>query len=123
MKRSQKPSLSSFAGSVWHEPLPLEFAREPEALVRLLDAALKAAGVPVDPTDTLVTTRVLLAPKAALVVLGNERPSDAKRRVRVDGRVFEVPVLAYRARFVLIERPSGRVIAATPGAAVTPVGG
>jgi hypothetical protein len=122
MRRSLKPSLSSFGGNVWHEPLPLEFAREREPLTRLLEASLKAAGVAVDATDTLVTTRVLLAPKAALVVLTNERPSDARRKVTVGGRAYDVAVPAFRARLVLIDRATGKVVVATPGEAVKPVG-
>jgi hypothetical protein len=122
MRRSLAPSLSSFGGNVWHEPLPLEFARETEPLARLLAAALKAAGVAVDPTESRVTTRILLAPKAALVVLANERPSDARRRTTVFGKAYEIPVSAYRARLVLIERGTGRVLAVTPGDPVTPVG-
>ena len=122
MRRSLAPALSSFGGNVWHEPLPLEFARETEPMARLLAAALTAAGVAADPTDSLVTTRVLLAPKAALVVLANERPSAARRRVAVFGKAYEVPVAAYRARLVLIERATGRVVAVTPGAPVTPDG-
>jgi hypothetical protein len=122
LRRSLAPSLSSFGGNLWHEPLPLEFARETEPLARLLAAALAAAGVEADPTDSLVTTRVLVAPKAALVVLANERPSDARRRVRVGRKIYEVPVAAYGARLVLIERSTGRVLVVTPGAPVTPVG-
>jgi hypothetical protein len=80
---------------------------------------LKAAGVGIDPSDTLVTSRVLLAPKAALVVLVNERPSDAKRRVGVEGRTYDVPVRAFRARLVLVERATGRILATTPGEPVT----
>jgi hypothetical protein len=122
MRRSLGASLSSFGGNVWHEPLPLEFASETEPLARLLAAALEAAGVEANPTDSLVTTRVLLAPKAGLVVLANERPSDARRRVGVLGKTYEIPVAAYRARLVLIERSTGRVLVVTPGDPVTPVG-
>jgi hypothetical protein len=121
MRRGLGPSLSSFGGSLWHEPLPLEFARETEPLARLLTAALAAAQVETSPTDSLVTTRVLMAPKAALVVLANERPSDARRRVTVLGKGYEIPVAAYGSRLVLIERVSGRVVVATPGSPVVPV--
>jgi hypothetical protein len=122
MRRGLGPSLSSLGGNLWHEPLPLEFARETEPLARLLGAALGAAGVEANPSDSLVTTRVLLAPKSALVVLANERPSDARRRVTVLGRAYEIPVAAFGSRLVLIQRPSGRVVVATPGSPVVTVG-
>jgi hypothetical protein len=103
---------------VWHEPLPLELAREREPLARLLEAALDAAGVPTHPSDVPVAARVLLAPEAALVVCVNETAAEAVRRVTVDGASFNVPVKAYRARLALVERRTGRVLAATPGEAL-----
>lgn len=120
VRRSEKPELASFDGAVWHEPLPLELARQREPLVRLLEAALFAAAVDTHPSTVPIAARVLLAPKAALVVVVNETASDAVRRVHVDGAVFDVPVRAYRARLALIERRSGKILVATPG---QPVGG
>jgi len=119
IRRSTKPDLASFEGSVWHEPLPLELAREREPLARLLEAALAAAAVPTHPSEVPVVARVLLAAKAALVVCVNETAADAVRRVTVDGASFDVPVKAYRARLALVERKTGRVLALTPGEALT----
>ena len=119
IRRSNNPELSSFDGNVWHEPLPLELARQREPLARLLDAALRSAGVPTQPSRVPVAARVLYAPRAALVVCVNETPDEAQRRVVVDERAFEVPVRAYGARLALIERETGRIRAATPGGAIT----
>ena len=105
---------------MWHEPLPLDFARETEPLDALLAAALKAAGVPTHPAGDGVAARVLLAPKAVLVACVNETPSAARRRVVVEGRPLEVPVEPFRSRLVLFERGTGRVIAATAGERVGP---
>ena len=114
-RRSLGPELASFEGVVWHEPLPLELARDREPLARLLEAALAAAGIATSPSPVPVAARVLLAPTAALVVCVNETADDATRRVRVDGVALEVPVKAHRARLALVERRTGRVIVATPG--------
>jgi hypothetical protein len=115
LKRGTKASPAVLAGAIWHEPLPLDFARETEPLDALLSAALKAAGVATHPTPDGVAARVLLAPKAVLVACVNETPRPARRRVLVDGKPVDVPVEAYRSRLVLFERGAGKVLAATPG--------
>lgn len=114
-RRSLKTEPLVFAGNVWHEPLPLELARERQPLLRLLEAAVQAAGVATDPSSTPIASRVLLAPRAALVICVNETAEDARREVRVDGAAFGVPVRAYGARMVLIDRRERAVVAATMG--------
>jgi hypothetical protein len=68
LRRGTKASPVALIGSVWHEPLPLDFAREAEPLDALLAAALKAAAVPTHPAGDGVVARVLLAPKAVFVL-------------------------------------------------------
>ena len=70
------------------------------------------------PSDVPVAARVLLAPKAALVVCVNETAADAVRTITVDGVTLRVPVHASGARLALLERPDGRVVCATPGSAI-----
>jgi hypothetical protein len=118
LRRGLNPELSSFDGNVWHEPLPLELARQREPLARLLEAALRSAGVPTQPSSVPVAARVLRAPRAALVVCVNETPDDTRRRVIVDDLVLSVPVRAFGGRMALIEPGTGRVLAATPGDAI-----
>ncbi len=120
LRRAARAEPAAFEDGLWHEPLPLEFAREPDALAGLLGAALEAAGVPAHPSATRVAARVLLAPKALLAVCVNETPLLASRVVRIAGRPVAIPVEAGRSRLVLFERSTGRVLAATPGAAVEP---
>ncbi len=120
LRRGAKESPSALAGNVWHEPLPLEFARETEPLDALLGAALKAAGVPTHPGDGGVLLRVLVAPKAVFVVCVNESPSPARRAVVVQGKTVQVPVEALRSRLALFERGTGRLVAATPGEPIAP---
>jgi hypothetical protein len=120
IERSLKPEPAGFIANVWHEPLPLEFARQREPLVRLLEAALRAAAVPIDPcSGTPIASRVLYAPRVALLVVVNETAEDAVRRVCVDGLSLDVPVRAFGARMGLVDRRNGELIAATAGAAVS----
>jgi hypothetical protein len=111
LRRSGKPSLEALEGNVWHEPLPLELARQEAPLIGLLGEALAAAGVESSHSATNVSARVLKAPRAALVVCVNETSVDAVRRVSVEGRAMEVAVPAGRAQLLLVERASGRVLA------------
>jgi hypothetical protein len=120
LRRGTEASPVALTGNVWHEPLPLDFARETEPLDALLAAALKAAGVPTHPAADGVSARVLLAPKSVLVVCVNETPSAARRRVLVEGRAVDIPVEALRSRLVLFERGTGKVVAATAGERVEP---
>lgn len=125
VRRAERPSVASLTGGVWHEPLQLELAREREPLVKLLGAALAAAAIPTSPGDWGLAARTLVAPRAALVVVVNERPEPAVRRVMVDGHGFDVPVAALASRLVLVERGGaagggGRIVASTPGEAVAP---
>jgi hypothetical protein len=115
LRRASHTSPQQRSGLLWHEPLPLELAREAEPMAALLGAALGAAQVPTSPSDTNVVARVLSAPRAHLVVCVNETAEDAVRRVQVEGRALDVPVPAGRSRLVLVERAGGKVLAATPG--------
>jgi hypothetical protein len=115
IRRALRPEPEGFAHNVWHEPLPLELARQREPLVRLLGAALDAAGVSNDASSVPVAGRVLYAPRAALLVVVNETPEDAQRRLRVDGHGYTLPVRAYGARLALVDRKARAVVAATPG--------
>lgn len=117
--RSGAPVLDELTGRVWHAPLPLDFAREEEPLAELLGETLAAAGVEVHPSPARVAATVLRMPRALLAVVVNESAEDARRRLTVEGRTIEVPVLAGRSRLVLFERGSGRVLAATAGEAPT----
>ncbi|HEX9187454.1 MAG TPA: hypothetical protein VGB87_10300 [Vicinamibacteria bacterium] len=118
LRRGTKASPTALAGTVWHEPVPLDFARETAPFEALLAAALKAAGVATHPGEGGVATRVLVSPKAVLVVCVNEGPTRARRRVTVAGRPIEIPVEAFRSRLVLCEPETGRILAATPGAPI-----
>jgi hypothetical protein len=90
------------------ETLPVEYAREDEPLVALLHDALS-----IPSTDGGVTVRLLDAPRAVLAVFVNESAHDAQRRITIAGRAIDVAVPAGRARLMLFERETGKVLADT----------
>ncbi len=105
-------------------PSPIEFSRDRSALFAALLSELEAARIPVHLRELPpIASRVLLTPRAALVACANEANEDIDGEVHVEiagkDRALAVPVPAGRARLVLIERATGRVIAATPGAPIT----
>ncbi len=120
LRRASGPSPVALAGTVWHEPLPLDLARETEPLAALLGAALDRAGVSTHPGTGGVAARLLVAPRAVLAAVVNESPSETARRVDVEGTPVDIPVGPLRARLVLFERGTARVIAATRGDPVLP---
>lgn len=119
VRRAERPSVAALAGSVWHEPLPIELARDREPLVRLLDAALRAASVPTSPGEWGVAARALVAPRSVLIAVVNERPERTVRRINADSRTFDVPVAGLGARLAIVERGNGRIVASTPGDPIT----
>ncbi|MEO1086199.1 MAG: hypothetical protein AAFY88_18320, partial [Acidobacteriota bacterium] len=104
------------SGAVWHEPLPLDHAREEGPLVALLEAAYAQAGVPMHPSESRVAARVLTGPRSHFAVLVNEGGDDLRRRVNIEGQDISIHVEAGRSALVLFEKGSGRVLAQTAGA-------
>jgi hypothetical protein len=113
LARSVAPPLLTLSGNVWHEPLPLEHARENEPLAALLREALGAAGVETNPTEVPVTTRLLYAPRSVFAVIINENARDVTRRLRVAGLNVDIRVPAGRTRLVLFNRATGEIITQT----------
>ena len=100
------PLVEPLEGNIWHEPLPLEFAREEEPLRALLGEALAAAKVPVHGSGLPLTVRVLNTKKSALLIGVNEGSAEATRAVDVDGHQLGLRVapglsqlLAHRPRY------------------------
>jgi len=85
----------------WHEPLPLEFAREDEPLVALLGRALRDAGVATHATKPCELVRVLEGPRATMTVSVN------------DGSGEVVLILTDRATNRVLTSSSNRAAAAS----------
>jgi hypothetical protein len=99
------------ATGLWHEPLPLDLAREEEPLREVLAAALRAAGAATSPATQPLTATVWRTPHGALITVVNETAADGTRRITVDGRDFDVVVAAGRARCVFVDRRTGAIVA------------
>jgi hypothetical protein len=118
LRKGARASFGEAVPHILHEPLPIEFGREREPLVALLAETLARAGLPASmPSPDRLTTRVLVAPRAALVVAVNESARGATASIKVDGRAMSVSVAAGRARLMLMERGNGRILCATGGTA------
>lgn len=107
-------NLRETAPNVWHEPLPLEFAREQEPVVQRIGLLLQLAGMPATASREPIASRVLLAPRAALVVVVNETSDYVQKAVTVERWRVTVELQPGRAALVLVERATGRIIATTP---------
>ena len=103
---------SSLPRTEWHEPLPLEYARESEPFLALMRNALNAAGVATHPSDAGVTARLLYAPRSIFGVFVNDTTTDAMRRVMINGARVDVLVPAGGSRLVLWDR-AGKMIVET----------
>ncbi|MEM7585329.1 MAG: hypothetical protein AAF560_18210 [Acidobacteriota bacterium] len=114
LRRSVRPGLRR-NGNVWHEPLPLDHAREDDPVVALVATALDTAGVATHPSPTGIAARVLSGPNSHFAVLVNEGGQDLRRTLRIEGRQVSIHVAAGRSSMVLFARGSGEVLASTPG--------
>jgi len=101
-------------------PLPVELSDDEMATAAVYRAALQlatiapAAGIEVTPA-TGVLVRPLVFKDAILVVVSNETDREAVVRVRVPGAAqpVRITVPSERARMVLVERKTGRVVGTT----------
>ena len=114
LRRSTDAS-SKARGNIWHEPLPLEFARETVPLSRLLGAALESAGIETQPSEAPVAARLLWAPRAVFAILVNEGAEPASRTLNVVGRSWNVPIAPGRSRLLLFDRQTGDLLVANHG--------
>ncbi|MGH9457371.1 MAG: hypothetical protein ACRD2J_06990 [Thermoanaerobaculia bacterium] len=111
--RSLAPPLDRFEGNVWHEPLPLEHAREDEPLVALLAAAFEGARIETHPSTSGIAARLLHTPSVTFAVLVNETARDGERAITVAGREVLLRVPAGRSRLMLFDRGTAEVLAST----------
>ncbi|MFN0205360.1 MAG: hypothetical protein ACKVS6_03500 [Planctomycetota bacterium] len=112
LRRSNKTEPINFKNPIWHEPLPVEFARERQALRQLLHAAIVNAGIEIPSLSNIgVSTRVLETQKVSLIMCVNETSAGAEKLVKTAGRDVKVNVAAGRSRFLLIDKQSGSVLA------------
>ncbi len=119
LRKSDAPQLDSLKGNILQEALPLEYASQRAPLIALLDSVLKYAGVRVHRYSTPVASRVLDTGNYSLVVLVNESSANSDRDIFAGTHEYSVSVEAGRTRLALIDRSSGKIIAATEGNPIT----
>jgi hypothetical protein len=115
LKKSTIPFLNDLSGNIWHEPLPLELAREDEPLINLLSACFTKAGIEFSLTADPITTRILITKDIALVVMVNESNKDGKREIAIDKFKYDISVKGQRSRLILIDRKNGNIIVKNEG--------
>lgn len=111
LRASTRGTGGKFINNIWHEPLPMEHARESAALQTLFSGVFDAARVPFQSTDTPLMTRVLSMPRAALVIAVNESVQPVSRTITVNGIQQKIHVEPGRSAMLLVERQSGKVLA------------
>lgn len=113
LRKSTAKAPADFVKNIWHEPLPVEFAREPSALRTLLMNVCRKVEIAFQESTFPLTFRVLEFQKATLVIAVNETPDDLERTVRLHERPLTVSVKAGRSKLILIERDKGTIVAST----------
>jgi hypothetical protein len=101
------------SGNIYHEPLPVELAREKKPLTDLLKHALNLSGVKYQFYNEPLSTNILYMKNHILVVCLNESSSNASRELTILDFKFTVNLNAGQSKLLLIERTSGKIIAET----------
>lgn len=114
LRKSNKNGGPDFdKDTIWHEPLPVEFARDSTGVRKLLAMALSKSGVDARESNDPVKVTILHSLKVSLVVAVNETSADLDRAVRVDAKEFKINVRAGRSKMLLINRANGEILAST----------
>lgn len=100
-------------GNIFHEPLPVELAREKEPLIELLKNGLKLSGIEYLFNETPLSTNILDMMNHALVICMNESSIDATRDLKINNYNLRFNIGAGRSNLFLIEKNSGKIIAET----------
>jgi len=113
------------SGRIFVVTTPVELAESPEATEAVYRHVLAAAGVASPFTVGKACVAVLIRPRlfadSTLYLLASEssRNEDLEIVDRRSGATLKVSLPAQRTRLILVDRPSGRVIASYDGPALT----
>ncbi|MCL1893065.1 MAG: glycoside hydrolase family 5 protein [Holophagaceae bacterium] len=101
--------------NLWHEGLPLDYAREEVALFNLITSALGQVGintrVQIRYLPDPVISRVLKSDRAYLIGASNESLDKTFRKFTVGKYGIYIPVKPGRSAFLLIDPNTGKVLA------------
>ncbi|MCX8010686.1 MAG: cellulase family glycosylhydrolase, partial [Ignavibacteria bacterium] len=110
LKKSSAEKLLSLDGNFWHEPLPLEFAKEDEALIALFKNVFNKCEIEYDLTDVPVSTRILKSETSTLIVCVNETNSDVEKKIKFDGTEIKFDVKADLSRLILVDNRTKKIL-------------
>jgi len=116
LNQSLKAGVSGFdpdapqGNNLWHEGLPLDYAREEEPLAALLGLALKAAGIQVTYQDHPTSNRILKNNKTRLVGMVNESSREARHTFVGEKYRVDLETMPGRSSLCLIDAISGKVL-------------
>jgi hypothetical protein len=103
---------SAMQSKIWHEGLPLDYAREEGPLASLLELALKTAGVSAADQDHPATHRILKSSKSHLVGVVNESPVEAARTFSGESYRIDLSAMPGRSSLRLVDAATGKTLAA-----------
>jgi hypothetical protein len=117
LSQSLRAGISSFDpdapkdSNIWHEGLPLDYAREEEPLVGLLSLALKIAGIQADYQTHPIASRILKSNRTHLIGMVNESSQEA--RLAFVGKKYRIELKAMpgRSSLCLIDANTGKILA------------
>ncbi len=99
--------------NIFHEPLPLELAKEKEPLIDLLKYMLTKSSIEYYYDETPLSTNILFMKNHFLVVLVNESSVDLTKNLNLGNISISTKVKAGQSKLLMINRQSGKIISET----------
>ncbi|MBS3943907.1 MAG: cellulase family glycosylhydrolase [Melioribacter sp.] len=99
--------------NIYHEPLPLELAKEKELLIDLLKYMLGKSLIEYYYDETPLSTNILPMKNHFLVVLVNESSADLTKILRLGSISISTKVKTGQSKLLIVNRQSGTVISET----------
>ncbi len=109
IKKCDRENLYS-VGNIFHEPLPIELAREKEPLILLLKKMLNVSGIDYNYNVEPVSTSILTFDDKALIILVNESSTGAEREIILNGFKFKTGIEAGSSKILIADKKNGRIL-------------
>ena len=113
LTQSMRAGIAEIDGmpNLWHEGLPLDYAREDYFLFHLISRALQVTGIRTWNQRDPATSRVLKNDKVHLVGVVNESSNEVSRTFSEKKYSVDITVKPGRSSFYLIDPSTGKVLA------------
>lgn len=112
IKKSAAEKIYSI-NNIYHEPLPLELAREKEPLIKLLKYIFDISNVKYQFGETPISTNLLEMKDHFLVVLVNESSTNINKNLKIDNFSSNVLIKTGQSKLLLIDKQTGTIISET----------